>query len=984
MSNDTTPLIPGLPAVEPPPPDATAERCHLLGPTALVVQAIMGVLVLSSLVVKRHLEKRKRPWRVWGFDVGKQLVGQATLHACNILVSMAAGNSSSNNPCSLYFLNILIDTTIGVGIFYLGLIGYTKLFVEHFGPEGFTSGQYGRPPQWHFWFRQLQPYLAAVVTMKLIVILMLTLPGISGALIRGTQSMLGYLSLDVQVVFVLAIFPVIMNVFQFCVMDQVIKAGKGVEHKEQRDQDEEEMDGYEPVRTREHTGRSSGAALSRSSSRVIQMGSLEFAPFVGQRTLAVGDNVHRVEMTSRSPTPPPAAASSGPRRVPLIRESPSPHPSTSSVASTSSEDSDADRSLVSSSASTEAEAKLNGAREMMPNGTPRKTVNGTAIVSAKSTPNGTPNGTPKKATKVGAQVNGEPKTKAGPQANSEPKTKAAPTEHTLADPSDVDLSWPQLAANRPPGLFNPSMACYSNATLQMLLHTAPLLNLVIAHDSRTCQLSNRNAFCMTCALRITAQEHWSGKKKAYTPQAVQGNLGRIKKGFSARRQEDAHEFLRFVTDGLQNSALAGLPKNLPEKVKCTSWVYRTLGGRVRSRVLCLSCKKPSDTFDSLLDLSLDIPSGAQDIQDLFDHYVHKERLDGENKYKCENCKKKSVATKQLLIAEAPPVLTLHLKRFGFNWQGQSKKIGKHIAFPSILDINPYMVDENAEGLRYRLSGVICHHGYGPHSGHYTAYVRSPDGKWFEADDEEVRQVPPQRARADHSAYVLNYVRLTPEEEAGFLAKREEKKAAASAEAPAASPPSIGKRQREDDGAPTSSAKRVMSAPRANGTPMSANGTPKASPVLKANTLNAPKANGTPTPSSLGKLQDGEEETPSSNTRIAATRADDTPKANGHMNGTPNGALARLANYDSSSENETDEPTPGPRPGSFDPTVPTSPKRSTPGSPKKRKHKNHHADPKRGLHGLSKGAPMPFARRPHAGQECQHAHQRHAEPEGQPQ
>lgn len=227
----------------------------------------MGVLVLSSLVVKRHLEKRKRPWRVWSFDVAKQLVGQATLHACNILVSMVAGNSSSNNPCSLYFLNILIDTTIGVGIFYLGLLGYTKLFVKHMGPEGFTSGQYGRPPQWRFWLRQLQPYLAAVVTMKLIVILIVTLPGLSGALIRGTQSMLGYLSLDVQVIFVLAVFPVIMNVFQFCVMDQVIKAGKGVEHKELRDQDEEEMDGYAPVPTREHARRASGTALSRTSSR---------------------------------------------------------------------------------------------------------------------------------------------------------------------------------------------------------------------------------------------------------------------------------------------------------------------------------------------------------------------------------------------------------------------------------------------------------------------------------------------------------------------------------------------------------------------------------------------------------------------------------------------------------------------------------------------------------------------------------------------
>lgn len=34
----------------------------------------------------------------------------------------------------------------------------------------------------------------------------------------------------------------------------------------------------------------------------------------------------------------------------------------------------------------------------------------------------------------------------------------------------------------------------------------------------------------------------------------------IKKGFSKNKQEDTHEFFRFVTDGLQNSALAPYPK----------------------------------------------------------------------------------------------------------------------------------------------------------------------------------------------------------------------------------------------------------------------------------------------------------------------------------------------------------------------------------------------------------------------------------------
>lgn len=89
MSNATDPggIFPGLPSTEPPPPDPAAEKCHLLGPTALVVQAIMGLMVIGSLVAKRQMEKRKRPWRVWTLDVGKQLIGQAVIHGLNILVS---------------------------------------------------------------------------------------------------------------------------------------------------------------------------------------------------------------------------------------------------------------------------------------------------------------------------------------------------------------------------------------------------------------------------------------------------------------------------------------------------------------------------------------------------------------------------------------------------------------------------------------------------------------------------------------------------------------------------------------------------------------------------------------------------------------------------------------------------------------------------------------------------------------------------------
>nr|XP_031861258.1 uncharacterized protein CI109_003228 [Kwoniella shandongensis]KAA5528330.1 hypothetical protein CI109_003228 [Kwoniella shandongensis] len=205
---------------------ADADRCKLLGTTGLIVQALMGVFVILSLVIKKYLEKRKRSWKIWIWDVSKQLVGQAVVHGLNILISDVVASAVHNNPCSLYFLNVLIDTTLGVGIIYFSLKGFTWLFKEHLGLEGFVSGQYGHPPRRTFWWKQLLPYLLSIIIMKLLVLLPLTLPVISDQLFRFGQSLLGWLSPRIQVIFVMAIFPLVMNVFQFCLVDQVIKGPK--------------------------------------------------------------------------------------------------------------------------------------------------------------------------------------------------------------------------------------------------------------------------------------------------------------------------------------------------------------------------------------------------------------------------------------------------------------------------------------------------------------------------------------------------------------------------------------------------------------------------------------------------------------------------------------------------------------------------------------------------------------------------------------
>jgi hypothetical protein len=44
-------------------------------------------------------------------------------------------------------------------------------------------------------------------------------------------------------------------------------------------------------------------------------------------------------------------------------------------------------------------------------------------------------------------------------------------------------------------------------------------------------------------------------------------------------------------------------------------------------------------------------------------------------------------------------------------------------------------------------------------GHYTSYVRSPLGRWYQADDEDMSPVPLQQVISDKTAYLLSYIRV---------------------------------------------------------------------------------------------------------------------------------------------------------------------------------------------------------------------------------
>ncbi|ELT96769.1 hypothetical protein CAPTEDRAFT_225117 [Capitella teleta] len=130
------------------------------------------------------------------------------------------------------------------------------------------------------------------------------------------------------------------------------------------------------------------------------------------------------------------------------------------------------------------------------------------------------------------------------------------------------------------------------------------------------------------------------------------------------------------------------------------------------------------------------------IMSCLNQFTAPELLTGNNKFGCVVCtrqkNKKSGdkdktemvlanASKQLLILQLPPVLTLHLKRFqqmGFSL----RKVNRHVEFPMLLDVAPYCsalcqgIKPNQTRVLYSLYGIVEHSGRLT-GGHYTAYVK---------------------------------------------------------------------------------------------------------------------------------------------------------------------------------------------------------------------------------------------------------------------
>lgn len=230
-----------LKSVSPPPGD-NEGKCELVGTFSLLTQAVLGVLCMLSLIVKRFYEyPLRRTWPVWFFDVSKQVIGALGVHVFNVLLSILktlpdvtdnenddGGDCVVGDPCDWYFLSIVLDCTIGVYVLYLVLFAVSRVCKQYLHITQIDSGEYGpnpHKPSANAYAKQLAIYFGSLMVTKFV------LYGVVECFETQLLWITGHILLawldeypnEFEIFVVMFVVPIFMNCLQLILIDNFIQ-----------------------------------------------------------------------------------------------------------------------------------------------------------------------------------------------------------------------------------------------------------------------------------------------------------------------------------------------------------------------------------------------------------------------------------------------------------------------------------------------------------------------------------------------------------------------------------------------------------------------------------------------------------------------------------------------------------------------------------------------------------------------------------------
>lgn len=227
------------------------HKCQILGNFGTVIQAVLGLVSFSVLLLKRYFEDPKRPLLIWLLDTSKQAFSWVLAHCMNMMLAILLSNAGESDNWEWYFINISVDVFLGVFLCYLLLKGVENL-ANRYSFNMLHSGNYLKvnnnrgylvKETYHQNVKlediDLRNWVVQICAWGLIIIIVkLTLfwfQLLTAPILEQISSILvGWLGIypKIKLILIMVVVPFLLNAFQFWIQDNILKQKKPRERHE--------------------------------------------------------------------------------------------------------------------------------------------------------------------------------------------------------------------------------------------------------------------------------------------------------------------------------------------------------------------------------------------------------------------------------------------------------------------------------------------------------------------------------------------------------------------------------------------------------------------------------------------------------------------------------------------------------------------------------------------------------------------------------
>uniref|UniRef100_A0A914XB29 USP domain-containing protein n=1 Tax=Plectus sambesii TaxID=2011161 RepID=A0A914XB29_9BILA len=227
------------------------------------------------------------------------------------------------------------------------------------------------------------------------------------------------------------------------------------------------------------------------------------------------------------------------------------------------------------------------------------------------------------------------------------------------------------------GLKNAGATCYMNSVLQQFFMEPGVAEYILSTElDDEDNVSRESVFV---ELQRVFGHLRESELEYYTPKSFWDVFRLWGQKVNPREQQDAFEFYTCLIDQIDTE----LKKHGREEL-----FKKKYQGIFSDQKICHGCPHRYEREEPFYALNL--PLRALGLEESLDQFVTGEILEGENAYLCEKCGQKRTTLKRMCVKSLPPVLTIQLKRFDYDWEeGRSLKFNDHFKFPRSLDMYPY-------------------------------------------------------------------------------------------------------------------------------------------------------------------------------------------------------------------------------------------------------------------------------------------------------